>query len=107
VVVSQEKKVAAEIQIAEGCKCNGKQTCGFCCLTSGQRGRFNKTGYFVQVDPGNPSAGGRWIPAGSVCVASRRINPGNGRAVVRAVRRAATFDRLARKVKKQLKAAAR
>ncbi len=68
---------------------------------------LNKSGYFVQTSPGNPEAGGTWISAGSQCVTNRSRNPGNGRAVVRATSRIASFDRLARRVKKQLKAAAR
>jgi len=68
---------------------------------------LNKSGYFVQTSPGNPDAGGTWIAAGSQCVTNRSRNAGNGRAVVRATSRIASFDRLARRVKKQLKAAAR
>ena len=67
----------------------------------------NKSGYYVQTQKGNPAAGGTWIPADSVCVPNRSRNAGNGRAVVRATSRIASFDRLARRVKKQMKAASR
>lgn len=40
---------------------------------------------------------------GTECVTPRRINPGNGRAAVRALVRLAAFDRLASKVDRQLR----
>jgi hypothetical protein len=53
----------------------------------------NKSSYFKQV-PGNPLAGVR-IPKGTVCVKNRRMNPANGRAVARALRRAYAFKNMA------------
>lgn len=74
----------------------------------GGRGtHVNRSGYFVQAQPGNPDAGGIWIAKGTACVPNRSRNAGNGRAVVRATSRIASFDRLARRVRKQMKAACR
>jgi len=83
---------------------------GACPTCNGGRARathFNKSGYYVQSEPGNPAAGGTWIAAGSACVPNRSRNAGNGRAVVRATSRIASFDRLAKRVRKQMKAACR
>jgi hypothetical protein len=44
---------------------------------------------------------------GTECVKRRKINPGNGRAATRAVRRLVSFYRLSRRVAKQLQVAAR
>ena len=78
---------------------------GFCPTQRGTH--INRSGYFVQAQPGNPDAGGIWIAKGSVEVPNRSRNAGNGRAVVRATSRIASFDRLARRVRKQMKAACR
>lgn len=53
----------------------------------------NRSSYFKKV-PGNPLAGVR-IPKGSVCVKNRRMNPANGRALGRALRRAYAFKKIA------------
>lgn len=45
-------------------------------------------------------------PAGTECVTRRRINAGNGRAAVRAVRRLVAFYSLSQRVAKQLRKAA-
>lgn len=47
----------------------------------------NKSGYFRAAQPGNPEAGGVWVPKGSVCVKNRRRNPLNPRARDRAISR--------------------
>lgn len=59
--------------------------------------RPNKSGYYKQVVKGNP-AQVVYIPKGSVCVKSRRINIANPRALRRAVRRAQGFAKMARRV---------
>jgi hypothetical protein len=41
-------------------------------------------------------------PKGSVCVTHRKMNPGNGRAVVHAVRRVSAFHHLAKRVERVL-----
>lgn len=69
--------------------------------------RTNRSGYFVQSQPGNPAAGGTWIERDSVCTRPRRMNPGNAAAARRAVRRLKSFDRLSRNVEKELKKIAR
>jgi len=65
--------------------------------------RTNRSGYYVQSQPGNPAAGGLWVPRDSVCTRSRRMNPGNASAARRAVRRLKSFDNLARNVERELK----
>lgn len=45
-------------------------------------------------------------PKGTECVTRRKINPGNGRAAVRAVRRLVAFHRLTQRVERQLRKAA-
>lgn len=90
---TQQFQVAAEIeaqqaQVDQGCVCGGQGKCGFCCLTSGKQGRKNRSGYYVQIEKGNPAAGGRWIPPGALCVQRRRrFNNANGRAQGRSIRR--------------------
>lgn len=59
--------------------------------------RPNKAGYYKQVRRGDPS-NVVYIPKGSVCVKTRRINIANGRALRRAVRRAQGFAKMARRV---------
>jgi hypothetical protein len=59
--------------------------------------RPNKSGYYKQVVKGNP-ANVVYIPKGSVCVKSRRLNVANPRALRRAIRRARGFAKLARRV---------
>ena len=54
---------------------------------------LNKTGYFVASSPGNPSAGGSWVPPESVCVRNRRRNPLNPRAADRAIGRLTSAKR--------------
>jgi len=49
--------------------------------------RPNKSAYFIK--------GGQFVAPGTRCVKIRRINPGNGRAVRRAIRRENSFVRLA------------
>lgn len=65
--------------------------------------RTNKSGYYVQSQPGNPSAGGTWVPRGAVCTRSRRMNAGNAGAARRATRRLRSFDKLSRDVQRELK----
>lgn len=55
--------------------------------------RPNKSSYYRAV-PGNPLAG-VLIPKGSVCVRTRRMNPANGRALTKALRRAYAFKKIA------------
>lgn len=59
--------------------------------------RPNKSGYYKQVQPGNPFSA-IYIPKGSVCVKTRRMNIANPRALRRAVRRAQGFAKMARRV---------
>jgi len=59
--------------------------------------RPNKSGYYKQVVKGNPFQA-VFIPKGSVCVKSRRLNIANPRALRRAVRRAQGFAKMARRV---------
>lgn len=59
--------------------------------------RPNKSGYYKQVQKGNP-AQVVYIPKGSVCVKSRRMNVANPRALRRSIRRAQGFAKLARRV---------
>lgn len=59
--------------------------------------RPNKSGYYKQVVKGQP-ANVIFIPKGSVCVKSRRLNVANPRALRRAIRRAQGFSKLARRV---------
>ncbi len=63
--------------------------------------RWNKSGYYVQSVPGQPEAGGTWIPPESMLVAVRRRNLSNGRANTRALSRTVG---LARQVKRLQKA---
>ena len=65
------------------------------CPMKGQR--LNKTGYYKQVQPGNPYTA-VYVPPKSVCVKTRRINIANPRALRRAVRRAQGFAKMARRV---------
>lgn len=67
------------------------QQCGF------KGYRPNKSGYYKQVQKGNP-ASAVYVPKGSVCVKTRRINIANPRALRRAVRRAQGFAKMARRV---------
>jgi hypothetical protein len=53
----------------------------------------NKGGYYKRASQGT----GIYIPKGSVCVRNRHMNPANGRALRRALRRAVAFKRLAMK----------
>jgi hypothetical protein len=59
--------------------------------------RPNKSGYYKQVVKGNPFSA-VYIPKGSVCVKSRRLNVANPRALRKAIRRAQGFSKLARRV---------
>lgn len=59
--------------------------------------RPNKSGYYKQVVKGNPFSA-VYIPKGSVCVKTRRMNFANPRALRKAVRRAQSFARYARRV---------
>jgi hypothetical protein len=59
--------------------------------------RPNKSGYYKQVQKGNPFTA-VYIPKHSVCVKTRRMNIANGRALRRAVRRAQGFAKMARRV---------
>lgn len=86
---------------AGGCACNGGRALCACCTTSGQRGRFNKTGYYVYGRCGDP-AQATYIPPGTRCVSSRRINPANGRAARRAVVRLNSTLGLLRSVEKSM-----
>ena len=70
-------------------------------------GHKNRTGYYIQAQPGNPAAGGEWVSAGSRCVSNRRTNAGNGPAAKRAVRRLKAFRTLSKRVTHDLKQIAR
>jgi hypothetical protein len=59
--------------------------------------RPNKSGYYKQQVKGVPESA-VYIPKGSVCVKSRRMNIANPRALRRAVRRAQGFAKMARRV---------
>lgn len=59
--------------------------------------RPNKSGYYRQIVKGNPTQV-IYIPKGSVCVKSRRLNVANPRALRKAIRRAQGFSKLARRV---------
>lgn len=59
--------------------------------------RPNRSGYYKQVVKGNPTQV-VYIPKGSVCVKSRRLNVANPRALRKAIRRAQGFSKLARRV---------
>lgn len=61
------------------------------CKTQGYH--VNKAGYFRRT-PGGQVA---YIEKGSACVRNRRMNPANGRALTRALRRAVAFKKLAMK----------
>jgi hypothetical protein len=53
----------------------------------------NKSGYYKRAGQST----GIYIPKGSVCVKNRSMNPANGRALRRALRRATAFKRMAMK----------
>lgn len=59
--------------------------------------RPNKSGYYKQRTRGNP-ADVVYIPKGSVCVKTRRMNVANARALRRSIRRAQGFAKMARRV---------
>jgi hypothetical protein len=59
--------------------------------------RPNKSGYYRQAVKGNPESA-VYIPKGSVCVKTRRLNVANVRALRKAIRRATGFAKLSRRV---------
>lgn len=77
------------------------------CVPKARCPKINKSGYYVQTSPGNPAAGGTWVPPDSRVVARRSTNAGNARAARRAVTRLTSFNRLAKRVEKDLKRIAR
>lgn len=62
--------------------------------------RWNKSGYYVQAQPGNPEAGGIWIAPESQLVAVRRRNLSNGRANTRALSRTVGLANQYKRLKK-------
>jgi len=70
-----------------------------CCTASGQRGKPNKTGYYVK--------GGAYVAPGTRCVSRRSINPANGKAAVRAIRRVEATHNLLKRIDKRMQAVAR
>lgn len=71
---------------------------GFEAIPKGMK--LNKTGYFVQNQPGNPAAGGTWVPPKSRAVSIRYRNPANSRALRRSLSRAESFGGLVKRVRK-------
>jgi len=82
----------------------GGAASGGCCTPSGQRGRSNRTGYYVQTVPGSPESGGTWVAAGSRCVSGRRRNYFNGRANSHALTRLTGWARNTKRLRKAVKA---
>ncbi len=62
--------------------------------------RLNKSGYYVQTQPGSPEAGGTWIAPETQLVAVRRRNLSNGRANSRALSRATGMANQSKRLKK-------
>lgn len=60
---------------------------------------INKSDYFLKD--------GTYVPAGSRYVKNRRMNPANGRALRRSIRRAKSFDNLVKRNRKNLRSLAR
>jgi hypothetical protein len=64
------------------------------------RGHMNRTAYYS-------AARGGLVQPGSVCVANRRMNPLNPRALTRSMRRLASANKAMRAVEKQIQRLAR
>lgn len=60
---------------------------------------LNKSGYFLKT--------GQYVPPGSRWVRNRSMNPANGRALRRAIRRAKSFDTTVKRNRKNLRSLAR
>lgn len=89
-----------------GCACgNGGKRCA-CCLPGGGMGKTNRTGYYVYGRCGNP-ANATYVPPGTRCVRSRRLNPANGQAAIRAIRRVEATHNLLKRIDKRMNAVAR
>lgn len=69
-------------------------------------GRTNKTGYYVYGRGGNP-ASATYVPPGTRCVKNRRLNPANGQAALRAIRRVEATHGLLKRIDKRMQAVAR
>lgn len=85
---------------------NGACPCPTCCTPSGQRGRRNKSGYYVFGRCGDPR-NATYVPPGTRCVTPRRMNPANGRAARRAVQRVNATLGLLRGVERSMQRLAR
>jgi len=74
---------------------------GACPSTRGTH--LNRSGYYVQTQPGNPGAGGTWVPAESMCVANRRRNNFNANANRRALSRLTALAKNVHTLKKSVR----
>jgi len=72
---------------------------GACPLPSPRGTHWNKKAYCVGVGSGMPTA----IPACSKLIRNRHLNPANGRAALRAVRRIASTHKLLKRIEKSIR----
>lgn len=82
-----------------GCGC---QKPGSCTLPNGRTGKTNKTRYYRFGDCRRGTSPGVVEP-NTVCVKPRRMNPGNVKALRKAISRASAFDRLVKRNRKALR----
>jgi len=97
--------VSGFAQNGQGCPTHGN-ACSCGCV-NGRRAHVNKSGYYVQAQPGNPEAGGVWVASGSKCVANRTRSNFNGRANQRALNRLVGWSKADKRFRKAVAAAAR
>lgn len=81
----------------------GGSTAVALCNTKGFH--LNRKGYWKDDGPMLPGA--HWVPAGSVCVKNKRLNPFNPRAASRAMRRLGSLYRAMKVLDKQMAKVAR
>lgn len=85
-----------------GCGCQRKTCSQRCQLPNGRCGKTNKTRYYRFGDCRRGTSPGVVEP-GTVCVAPRRMNYANGKALNRAIRRAAGFSNMVKRSRKALR----
>lgn len=97
------QRFAQQFHSQNGCAACGTDACSCGCV-NGKRAHVNKSGYYVQAQPGVPEAGGVWVAAGSKCVSNRSRNNFNGRANARAVSRITSWAKTTKRLRKSVKA---
>lgn len=85
-----------------GCGCGKRKCSQRCQLPNGRCGKTNKTRYYRFGDCRRGTTAGVVEP-GTVCVAPRRMNYANGKALNRAIRRAAGFSNMVKRSRKALR----